>query len=80
MTSPAPARRAAAADSEPLFPAAPMIATDGPEPGLGAVPAAVLTTRWVRAGAPQTSMTDRASSAGRSPGSLAAIDRPNKIA
>ena len=38
------------------------------------------TTRSVRAGAPHTSSTARASPAGRSPGSTAAMDRPNRIA
>ena len=78
MIVPAPARRAAAADREPLLPAAPRMATTGPAlPGPGGWPA---TTRWVRAGAPHTSSTARASSAGRSAGSTAAMDRPNKIA
>ena len=50
MMVPAPARRAAAADSEPLLPAAPRIATTGPaRPALRASTASV-TTRWVRAG------------------------------
>ena len=37
------------------------------------------TTRAVSAGAPQTSITARASSAGRSSGSTAAMERPNRI-
>ena len=74
MIVPAPARRAAAADSEPLLPAAPRMTTTGRSD------AAAATTRCVSAGAPQTSMTDRASPAGRSSGSLAAMDRPNRIA
>ena len=70
ITLAAPARRAAAADSEPLLPAAPM--TRAVAPGL--------ITRSVSAGAPQTSMTASDSGTGRSSGRTAAIDRPNRTA
>ncbi len=43
-------------------------------------PAPPRTTRSVRAGAPHTSRTARARAAGRSAGSTAAMDRPNRIA
>ncbi len=70
MTVAAPAWRAAAADSEPLFPAAPMTRTT--EPGS--------TTLLVSAGAPQTSITASERGTGRSSGRTAAIDRANRIA
>jgi hypothetical protein len=76
----APASRAAAADKEPLLPAAPRIATTGPVLASAAVPSLAETTRRVSAGAPQTSMTDNASGTGRSSGRTAAIDRANKVA
>ncbi len=70
MTVAAPARRAATADSEPLLPAAPMMtATD---PGV--------TTRWVRAGAPHTSMTAKDKGTGRSSGRTAAMERAKRMA
>ena len=78
MTVAAPARRAAAADSDPLLPAAPRIAVTGPAPPPAC--AAALTTRSVSAGAPHTSSTARDSGTGRSSGSTAAMDRPNRIA
>ena len=70
MVSPAPACRAAARLMEPDFPAPPMTAT--------VIPSS--TTRAVRAGAPQTSITESARSAGRSSGMTAAIDRPKRTA
>src|SRR6266702_1529982 len=90
--------QAAAADSEPLLPAAPNTATTGPLPEVPVVlgrgdgppeppgtmspsrPADCDTTRWVSAGAPQTSITASDRGTGRSSGSTAAIERPNKIA
>ncbi len=76
MVRPAPAFAAAASDSEPLLPAPPMTQTVGETPR-STYPS---TTRAVSAGAPQTSITARASEVGRSSGCLAAIVRPNKIA
>ena len=75
MVRAAPARRAAARASEPLLPAPPMTATTGGRPWA----TYFATTRAVRAGAPQTSMTASASSAGRSPGRRAAMERPKRI-
>ena len=72
----APARRAAASDSEPLLPAPPSTATVT----LVRRPYAARTTRSVSAGAPHTSSTARASSRSRSSGSTAAIERANRIA
>src|SRR6185369_6046788 len=87
----APAWRAAAADREPLFPAAPTTSTTGPSttsaPFVTSAPSTTLvafapfvTTRLVRAGAPQTSMTASVSSADRSSGSTAAMERANRMA
>ena len=73
MVRRAPAARAAARLSEPDLPAPPITATTG-------LVVARPTTRWVRAGAPQTSITDSDSSAGRSSGITAAIERPNSTA
>ena len=71
-------RRAAASDSEPDLPAPPITAT---RPGVDPRVATYWrTTRAVSAGAPQTSITASASSAGRSSGSTAAIERPKRIA
>jgi hypothetical protein len=75
-TRSAPAARAAATDSDPLLPAAPMTATTGGRPAS----TYDCTTRVVSAGAPHTSMTASASSGDRSSGSRAAIERPNSTA
>ena len=76
MVRPAPASLAAARLSEPDLPAPPMTATTGP----GCVTAYCATIRLVIAGAPQTSITARLSSLGRSSGMTAAIERPNSTA
>ena len=73
---PAPSARAAARLREPLLPAPPSTAT------VGVIPRARYsrTTRAVRAGAPQTSLTDMASSSGMSSGSFATMERRKRIA
>ena len=72
----APARWAAASESEPLLPAPPMTATVGTRPRA----TYCSTTRAVSAGAPATSMTAIARRGGRSSGTVAAIVRPKRIA
>ncbi len=76
MRRPAPARRAAASESDPDLPAAPSTATVGATSRAAYSP----TTRSTRAGAPQTSMTMRARRGSRSSGSRAAMLRPKRIA
>ena len=76
MVRRAPASLAAARLSEPDLPAPPMTATTGP----GCVSAYCSTIRLVMAGAPQTSITARLSSLGRSSGMTAAIERPKRTA
>lgn len=79
---PAPARRAAASDSDPLLPAPPITATftGRGSPSRCRRATCSATTRAVSAGAPHTSSTARDSSGCRSAGSTAAIDRANRIA
>lgn len=74
---PAPARRAATRDSEPDLPPPPSTHAVAGRPRSRFLRR---TIRSVSAGAPQTSSTDRARFSGRSGGSTAAIERPNRIA